>query len=90
MKASILFSIFSVFFVMASGQVNQIENLQNIIKNDKEDTFKVRHLNTLIYLLAQSGNAKEVLEAGNMAIGLAQKINYQRRLANAYNNMAEG
>lgn len=88
MRAFALFSLFLLPLADSFSQVNQIENLQKIVKTDKEDTNKVRHLNTLTYKLRESGHTKEAIAAGMQSAELAQKINYPRGLAGAYNNIA--
>ena len=87
MRASILFIIFILFSTGIFCQNEEIEHLQKIIQQDREDSNKVMHLNTLIYLLRESGDMKNALFTGIQSTTLALKINNPNGLANAYNNI---
>jgi tetratricopeptide (TPR) repeat protein len=83
-----LFLVLMVSVVYSSyGQSNKpLDSLINVLKNSAEDTNKV---NTLILLswhaFEMSQNDAEVKKYADEALALAQKINYKKGIAAAYN-----
>jgi two-component sensor histidine kinase/tetratricopeptide (TPR) repeat protein len=85
-------SYFIILFVFISNiqlsfaQNHQIDSLLALLKTDKEDTNKVKHLVDLsnTYLLQENDKS---LNYGKQALLLAQAINFKEGVAAAFNNI---
>src|ERR1035437_225989 len=67
------------------GQKSKIDSLLTLIKKDKEDTNKVNHLKDLSREYYFIGSYDSVLHYGLSILPLAQKINFKKGIAGAYN-----
>jgi len=66
----------------------QIDSLNAVLKNAKEDTTKVMALAGLCWNYSHAGEKQKAKEAGEAAIQLAEKINFKSGKASALNNLA--
>jgi len=82
-----LFLLFG-FSLFLSSQQKQADSLGTLLKTDKEDTTKVKHLNILAQLLEQHGEFEVSLQYANQALILAQKNNYFAGTAKANTTLA--
>ncbi|MGZ3898811.1 MAG: tetratricopeptide repeat-containing sensor histidine kinase [Bacteroidia bacterium] len=69
----------------SNGQESKIDSLQTLIKTDKEDTSKVKHLNQLSWSQKSISLYKEALESLNKALDIGQRANYKKGIADSYN-----
>lgn len=78
----------SFFFLIFHGSARQskTDSLLTLLQNDKEDTVKVIHSSRLCWVYWGSGRYDSAMLHGNAAIQLALKLNFQKGLAEAYNN----
>jgi two-component system, sensor histidine kinase PdtaS len=67
------------------AQESKIDSLTGLIKTDKEDTSKVKHLNQLSWSQKSIGLYKEALASLDQSLKLAQKENYKKGIADSYN-----
>jgi len=79
--------IYSIFISVLPAQ-QQIDSLRSLVGVDKEDSFKVKHLNKLSNSYADLGEMKSAMGYAKSALTLAQKINYASGIAKAYSNIA--
>jgi two-component system NarL family sensor kinase len=70
-----------------SAQNKSIDSLLGVLKVDKPDTGKVIHLNKLCREYTSIGNYDTAFYYGNTALQLAGKLNFQKEIAAAYNNI---
>lgn len=77
---SLLFFVFQFSFLLA--QQSKIDSVKNLLKNDKDDTNKVFHLN----MLARLYYDKPAIDTPYLtqSIDLAKKIGYKTGIANGY------
>ncbi len=75
-----------VSFNSALAQQNIIDSLQTLIKNDKEDTSKVNHLNGLGRKLMYS-NPDTAIIFCNQALDLAKRIEWKKGISNSLGNI---
>jgi len=71
-----------------AAQQRQIDSLKVLARVDKEDTFKVQHLNKLAGLYSDLGDMKKALDCGINASLISERLNYHSGLARAYANVA--
>jgi len=76
---TICFCNFTLF-----AQNRNIDSLFILLKNDKTDTNKVNHLNTLCYEYSKIHVLDTALYYGNTALVLALTLNFKKGIANAY------
>ena len=76
---------FSHFILVA--QQNKIDSLQQVLKTAKEDTNRINTLNLLGRELFLAANYEKATNYSNSAKQLAEKLNYKKGIAVAYNNM---
>jgi len=69
------------------SQNRTIDSLLNLIKTGKDDTVKVKNLYTLSTEQSDVGDYKAALTTCGEAVLLAQKLNWKRGKALAFNNM---
>ncbi|MGP8214785.1 MAG: tetratricopeptide repeat protein [Bacteroidia bacterium] len=65
------------------AQKHAIDSLQNILRTEKEDTSKVNTLNTLADRLQRKGNYDSSIACAYSAEVLAEKLGFNKGLANA-------
>ena len=80
----ILNSTFLILHSFSFAQNRTIDSLITLLKNDKSDTNKVKHLNKLSWEFKEIGNYDTSLLYSNNALQLSQKFNYAQGIANAY------
>jgi tetratricopeptide (TPR) repeat protein len=80
-----------LFHGVTNGQTNVVDSLETVLKIMKEDTSKVKTLNTLSMATLQKMDTTSALKYGSEAFNLADKINYKKgkgialyRIASAY------
>lgn len=80
---------FALLFIysQAFSVNNKIDSLLNLVKIDKEDTNKVIHQYKLCREYSNIGEFGKGLSYGKQALLLAQKLNFKRGIAYAYNNV---
>ncbi len=87
MKKTILYSL---FFLPVSlfAQEHQIDSLQNALKTAKQDTNRVKILNSIAANYLQvPPNYKKALPFAEESLALSKQLNYKKGLARAYNNL---
>src|ERR1035438_4702737 len=85
-----LFICISAYLLISSfafAQQSKIYSLLSLLKKDKEDTSKVIHLNKLSNKLRMTGSYDSSILYCNNAIQLAQHLNFNKGIANAYTNI---
>ncbi|MFI5134498.1 MAG: tetratricopeptide repeat protein [Chitinophagales bacterium] len=83
MKQFFSITCICVLSLHASGQQNKIDSILTLLKNDKEDTNQVGHLNSLAYDL-KSNNPDTAIYFARKALALASKLNFKIGIGNAY------
>src|ERR1035437_3742011 len=68
-----------------SGQ-KEIDSLLSILKTSKDDTNKIKTLNALSRLYANTSNYEPALQDAQEALQRSEKILYKKGMAAAYNN----
>ncbi len=74
MKSFLLLSLFSFSFLFSFGQQNKIDSLNGLLKADKDDTTKVKHLLSLSKLYEKRAEYEKGLSCGNAALQLSNTI----------------
>ena len=74
-----------IFPALLLGQKSHTDSLLTLIEKDKEDTNKVIHLYKLCTEYYFVSNYDTALYYGNVALKLAQQLNFQKGIANIYN-----
>lgn len=90
LSASILLLGFVVMgFTEIAAQDKAIDSLQTLIKFDKADTNKVKHLNELgqIYSDRNHQQYDTALSITNSALKLAQQLQFKKAIAGSYNQL---
>jgi len=72
---------------MAFAQTKEIDSLKLLLTNAKEDTSKINILNTLSFLLYQSGDNENSLQFAHRQLALAHKLGLQKAEAEALLNI---
>src|ERR1039457_1836736 len=70
------------------SQQSKIDSLRSLIKNDKEDSNKVKHSGKLCQEYINIGSYDTALIYGNTALEVAKQFNFLKGVASAYNNIA--
>jgi len=70
------------------GQERKADSLSTLLKTDKEDSNKVKHLNMLAQLYQQRGEFEMSLQYANQALTLAQRNDYFIGMAKANSILA--
>src|ERR1039458_4819431 len=85
--AFIIISLLSSYVCLA--QQSKIDSLLSLLKTDKEDTSKVKHLNSISWGYDGLGAYDSSFFFANNALKLAQQLNppYQKGIASAYGNI---
>jgi serine phosphatase RsbU (regulator of sigma subunit) len=84
----ILFIVYNSVFLILHAQNKKVDSILNVIKTEKEDSNKVNSLNALSYKLDQANNFDTALTCAEDAKRLAEKIEFRRGLAKAYDAVA--
>src|SRR5438128_7168642 len=91
MKKSLLFLFLLVCsFVFAQKNpkwASKIDSLLTLLKTDKDDTNKVNHLHKICIEYQNVGDYTKALADEQQTLLLAQKINWKKGEAKAYNSM---
>ena len=74
-------------FQHLNAQQNKIDSLLTLLKTDKEDTNKVKHLNALSVQYRLIGEYDRGLTYGKQSLELAHSLNFKRGLATSYNSV---
>ncbi len=83
----ILNSAFCILNSFCFAQNKNIDSLLTLIKKDKLDTNKVIHLYQLTREFQLTGDYEKGLNFGIEAFKLARKLNFQKGIANTFNNI---
>ncbi len=83
MKRLWLLGLFIFLFVFGKSQNKIIDSLIAVLKIQKEDTNKVN----LLYQISEASEVDDILKYAEFALKLAQKLNYNRGIAGASNNI---
>ena len=92
-KGYLLILTLCLCHLFSSGQQRKIDSLLTLLKTDKEDTTKVKHLNTLCNRLGNIGEYDKGLLYGKEALKLARSIPFEngrgwsKGIANSYNRL---
>lgn len=84
MKQGILFFLLFHFFAGFS-QTETVDSLLQVLKQEKEDTNKVKTLEELGWELYATGDYNKSIMYGAQSKTLAEKLNYPKGVSNAYN-----
>ena len=89
MLKKFLFPFFIFQFVVCAlpAQNKTVDSLLTLLQNDKPDTNKVIHLNKLSWEYINIGDYTVALQYGNVALQLAEQLNFRKAIATAYNNI---
>ncbi|HEX7414206.1 MAG TPA: tetratricopeptide repeat protein [Bacteroidia bacterium] len=82
----VLLVVAVVFAVSGFGQNKKIDSLQALLKTDKQDTNKVKHLSDLGWILKQS-NPDTAIILGNQALSIAEKTEWKKGIAKSLSNL---
>ena len=84
----LLKSLLVILFIYAStklpAQVSPVDSLLSILKTAKEDTNKVN----ILFQLSEQCVVEDILKYAQQSLALAEKLKYEKGIANAYNNIA--
>jgi tetratricopeptide (TPR) repeat protein len=89
MKKILILLTFNFLFTgfVCYAQQKQIDSLKQVLKTAKEDTNKVKTLNTLCERLNMEGSFDTVLILAKQALQLAKKTNFKKQEARAYGGL---
>jgi serine phosphatase RsbU (regulator of sigma subunit)/Flp pilus assembly protein TadD len=81
-------SLFFLLFIClcCSAPASTVDSLKNALTSAKEDTVKVKVLNSLAWEF-QSSNTPQSLQYAQQALALAKQLNYKSGLISAYNSI---
>jgi tetratricopeptide (TPR) repeat protein len=88
-KCAILFIVSSLFFTIVTAQTREIDSLLGVLKIEKEDTNRVKTLNTLAFALHHINPDSTTLIA-QQALALSEKIGWKKGEANSYRSAGIG
>jgi len=80
----------AVFLYLLSFHIyafDSLDSLKHLLINDKDDTNKVFHLNSICREYLNTGDFSNALQYGNSSLALAKQINFKKGVANSYNNI---
>jgi tetratricopeptide (TPR) repeat protein len=83
-KAFKAFIVLLFFSFLVHSQNGKVDSLYALVKADKEDTSKVKHLCQIVYELKSSDGAKAI-EAAEEALPIARKLNDKKTEAEILN-----
>jgi len=87
MKQVYLLSFIFLISLPSFSQRSRIDSLHSLLKNNKEDTNKVIHLNKLSIEYRTIGSYDSALHYGTTSLQLAQKINYKKGITASYGSI---
>jgi tetratricopeptide (TPR) repeat protein len=76
-----------LLFISLHLCAQKTDSIQQLLKTDKEDTTKLKHLIYLCWTFRSIGSFDTALVYGNKAITLANTLQYKRGMAKAYNTV---
>ena len=76
-------SLLLFFTVTLSAQQSLVDSLLSVLETAKEDTNKVN----ILYELSEVCDEADILKYAQQSLALAEKLNYKKGMANAYNNV---
>ena len=82
-----LFSFTSVLSNCYASKLSKTDSLLTVLKSTKEDTGKVNILNNLGKLLIKTSENDKAMTYLQQSKKLAEKINFKKGLAGAYQNI---
>src|SRR5450755_2301616 len=82
-----LLLLLSLTYQLCFAQNNAIDSLLNIIKTDKEDTNKVKHLNRVGKEYVELGELDKGLPYAKASLALAQNLGYKKGISFAYHGL---
>jgi tetratricopeptide (TPR) repeat protein len=83
----LFFPVMLNLFQHLTAQQNKIDSLLTLIKTDKEDTNKVKHLYIVCNEYRLHGEYDKGLPYGKKALTLAKNLDFKKGIANAYTNI---
>ena len=75
------------FQFIAFGQQSKIDSLVSILVQPKEDSNKVKALNTLAYELRNNVTPDSCIQLSKKALFLSEKINWNKGIGESYSNL---
>jgi two-component system, sensor histidine kinase PdtaS len=91
-KADFLYStalrlilIFCACGISVHAQQRVVDSLQKLIKTDREDSSKVKHLIRLSWAHKNMSSYKEALDLSQRSLELSEKLNYKKGIGDSYN-----
>jgi len=88
MRAKFYLFILLCFSLRVYSQAGKIDSLKNELRIAKADTNRVNALNELAFKLARIGQLDSGMYYSDLAKKLAEKLDFKKGLAVAYNDMA--
>jgi tetratricopeptide (TPR) repeat protein len=84
-----LFLGLSILFsqLTASGQQSKIDSLVSVLKQAKEDTNKVKTLNTIAYELRNNVSPDSCIQLSKKALTLSERLNWDKGIGESYANL---
>ncbi len=79
--------VFASIAKQAVAQQNKIDSLLTLIKTDKEDTNKVKHLNRVGKEYVELGELDNGLPYAKASLALAQNLGYKKGISLAYHGL---
>src|ERR1700757_919956 len=80
-------TVFLYLFSFHIYAFDSLDSLKHLLVNDKNDTNKVVHLNSICREYLNTGDFRNALQYGNSSLALAKQINFKKGIANSYNNI---
>lgn len=87
LQLKFLLLTFSFFCISFTNRASSIDSLKQLIVAEQEDTNQVHYLIKLCSEYQAIGSYDSVLYCANRALKLSKKLNYQKGIAEAYNNI---
>ncbi|MBI2281125.1 MAG: tetratricopeptide repeat protein [Bacteroidetes bacterium] len=87
LQLKFLLLTFSFFCISFTNGASSIDSLKQLIVAEQEDTNQVHYLIKLCSEYRAIGSYNSILYCANRALKLAKKLNYQKGIAEAYNNI---
>jgi two-component system NarL family sensor kinase len=80
-------AVFLCLFSFHTHAFDSLDSLKHLLVNDKNDTNKVIHLNSICREYLGAGDFSNALQYGTSSLALAKQINYKKGIANSTNNI---
>jgi len=74
-----------LYRVELSAQAKKLDSLLTLIKTDREDTNKIKHLSAICKTYFVGDEYDKAMAYGNQSLELAKKLGYKKGIAQAYN-----